>query len=105
MRQHKPINPFNVVLLVVGVLFVVTACGYSVMAVKGAHPLEAGQETESGQRLLGLLDEHGFTALMVELAVLAVATFAAIATDDYWARRGAAQRESTADKLPGDEDQ
>jgi len=30
--------------------------------------------------------QHGETALMTELAILAVCTFAAIGTDDYWQR-------------------
>jgi hypothetical protein len=33
------------------------------------------------------MSRHGNAALMTELAILAVGTFGAIATDDYWQRR------------------
>jgi hypothetical protein len=45
------------------------------------------------------MEEYGFLALMVELALLAIATFAAIATDGLWAQRSTvstALREPTA---------
>jgi hypothetical protein len=32
------------------------------------------------------VDEHGFSVMMVELGLLAITTFAAIATDEYWSR-------------------
>jgi hypothetical protein len=33
------------------------------------------------------MSDHGTVALLTELGVLAVCTFGAIATDDYWQRR------------------
>jgi len=90
-NQPKPINPFNIVLLVVGVLFVVTACGYSVLTVKASHPFEASEATASGEWLLNLLDQYGFAALMTELVILAFTAFAAMGTDEYWTRRASAK--------------
>ncbi len=90
MGKRKPVNPFYVLLVIAGVVFCVTASAYGVMTVKGLHPEIAGEQSASGQRLLAWLDEHGFRLLMGELAVLAVFTFAAIGTDDFWSRRVAA---------------
>ena len=55
------------------------------MMVRGMNPLLEEPVQES--RLVQFLHENGFQALMVELAVLAIATFGAIGTDDYWNRR------------------
>jgi len=38
----------------------------------------------SGGGLTQFFQDHGFSALMIELAVLALATFGAIATDEMW---------------------
>lgn len=46
-----------------------------------------GQKDPSSQRFVEVVDQYGFAALMIELGVLAGATFAAIATDEYWTRR------------------
>jgi hypothetical protein len=86
MGKRRPANPFYVLLVIAGVVFCVTASAYGVMTVKGLHPDIAAQQGASGLLLLAWLDEHGFRLLMGELAVLAVFTFAAIGTDDYWSR-------------------
>jgi len=90
--QPKPTNPFYVVLLIAGVFFVVTACSYFVMTIKGRDMSLSGQEDPSSQRFVEIVDRYGFAALMIELGVLAGATFAAIGTDEYWTRR--AEREA-----------
>jgi hypothetical protein len=41
------------------------------------------------------MEQYGFTALMVELGLLAAATIAAIGTDDYWTRRAAAANDKS----------
>lgn len=99
MPRNKPLNPFNVVLLLVGIAFVLTACGYSVMTVRAAQFSQSASEAPAGSGLIDLLDKHGLTALIVELGVLAAATFAAIATDGYWARRGDDRASSQADEV------
>ncbi len=71
-------NPFYVALLLVGTVFCMTAIAYVVMIVVRAkspvadHPLIAFM-AESGDRLL-----------LIELAILAVATFAAIGADGWF---------------------
>ena len=86
--SRKPTNPFYFVLLVAGVIFVVTACSYLVMTIKGRDTSLGRQEDPSSKRFVEIVDRYGFAALMIELGVLAGATFAAIATDEYWTRRG-----------------
>lgn len=46
-----------------------------------------GQDDPTSKRFVEIVDRYGFAALMIELGVLAGATFAAIATDEYWTRR------------------
>jgi hypothetical protein len=90
--QSKPTNPFYIVLLIAGVTFVVTACSYLVMIVNARDMSLGGQEAPSNKRFVEIVDRYGFAALMIELGVLAGATFAAIGTDEYWTRR--AEREA-----------
>jgi hypothetical protein len=88
-KPLKTANPFYPVLLIVGLVFAVTACAYGVMAVNFLSPAQVMENAPEGG-LLAFLDRHGMTLLLSELGVLAVVTFAAIATDDYWTRRAAA---------------
>src|SRR5688572_19450682 len=78
-------NPFYGVLVVVGVMFVMTASAYFVMTLRDAKA-ESSDEMKN-HPLLVFVERHGSTALVAELAILGVATFAAIGTDDYWERR------------------
>ena len=91
--SRKATNPFYVLLVLVGVLFFVTASAYGVMMVQQLHVRDLPDEGPAGRPLLRWLDEHGAVLLLSELAVLGLATAAAIGTDQYWARRAA---------LPGD---
>ncbi|MBC8354784.1 MAG: hypothetical protein H8E66_22620 [Planctomycetes bacterium] len=97
--QPKPTNPFYIVLLIAGVLFVVTACSYFVMTIKGRDASFGGREDPSSKRFVEIVDRYGFAALMIELGVLAGATIAAMATDEYWTRRA----EFEARHQPNDE--
>jgi hypothetical protein len=91
-RSEKFANPFYGLLLAAGIAFVITATAYGVMAFRDrdAHLVTAGpaQAAASDEHpLMAWMREHGQTALLGELAALAVCTFAAIGTDDYWQRR------------------
>ncbi len=88
-------NPFYVVLLLVGVVFVVTACAYCVMAFTGAKGVKV---SESGSQLLVFLDRRGGLLLGVEVLVLAVASFAAMATDSFWSRRAEHRQKNSPDE-------
>jgi hypothetical protein len=82
VARRKAINPFYVALLPVGVVFAVTACAYVVMIMRGRDPQRA---PETG--LVALMAERGVMIMAVELAILAVLTGLAIASDDYWTGR------------------
>jgi len=82
MPQKQPVNPFYSALVVVGVLFAITACAYGVMTVRGLEPRNAD---EGG--LIGFLDAYGVWVMLAELLVLGILTVAAIGTDEYWTRR------------------
>lgn len=90
-QSNKFFNPFYGLLVVAGVLFVVTAVAYGVMYVCELH----GAPSVGEHPLLVWLQRHGDAALVVELLLLAVATFGAIGTDNYWQRR-AHEREEEA---------
>jgi len=98
MPQTKPTNPFYAALLVVGVVFAITACAYCVMTVRGLEP----RPDEQG--LMGVMSQHGLTILVVELVLLGVLTFAAIGTDEYWTRQaaGVGSRESGVGNREGE---
>ena len=78
-------NPFYVVLLVIGCLFLLTTLSYAVMTVQGLDP-DALPVTPSARLFTEVVDTYGFVALMIELAALGATTVAAIATDQYWLR-------------------
>jgi hypothetical protein len=83
----KAFNPFYPLLVVAGLAFAITACAYGVMTVKMLQPAGAAEVRALGGGLLYFMDRHGLWLLVGELALLAVLTFAAIGTDDYWTRR------------------
>ena len=108
MSPPKTTNPFYVLLILVGIAFAITACAYGVMTVRGLDPAAGLNDGEAGGKLLAFLDDHGFTLMIVELALLAVLTFGAIATDEFWARRAAKRSdpestETTEGPRDGDE--
>ena len=83
--RKKHVNPFYIVLVVAGLVFLLTACAYGVMAVKelrSPHTLAA--QVEADASFVEFMDQHGPKAMLIELAILGVATFAAISTDRYW---------------------
>lgn len=97
------VNPFYALLMVAGTVFVLTAIPYWFMCLREANATPAWLQPEAKQvatdtsadpaakaPLFDWLRVHGLTALLVELGVLGLATFAAIGTDDYWERRAAA---------------
>jgi hypothetical protein len=92
-RPRKIVNPFFLLLGIVGAAFVVSAFVYGVMAVRLTHAAGSWAEGESGHPLLMFFRENGTAVLIAELVLLALLTVAAIWTDEFWARR--AQRRRT----------
>lgn len=83
----RAINPFYVLLVIVGVAFLITACAYGVMTIKQMRVEGSDADNGSSASFVQFVDEHGFALLMWEIALLALATVAAIATDEFWSRR------------------
>ncbi len=81
MPKTKPKNPLFILLLIVGTIFALTACGYGAMAVRMSRTdqLTAGDQ---------FFDAYGMWIMLGELAALTILTFAAILTDDYWTSVG-----------------
>jgi len=97
-RSRKSANPFYVLLILAGLSFAMTTTAYVVMAFRDAH---ARAELVSGKAMVAEREEHplmqwmhryGNPALLTELGLLAVCTFAAIGTDSYWQRRAELRR-------------
>ncbi len=89
--RKKAVNPLYPVVVLSGIAFTLTACAYGILMVRTQNPRNAGSVQDSP--LLMFLDKHGFLLLMIELAVLTLASVAAMATDDYWAaRRGSSRK-------------
>jgi integral membrane sensor domain MASE1 len=86
-KGKQATNPFYVVLVLVGILFFVTACAYGVMAFRADRLGRAAQQDAPSSGLMGFLQQRGGQVLAGELLLLGVATFAAIASDSYWSAR------------------
>jgi nicotinamide riboside transporter PnuC len=80
---RKASNPFYVVLMVVGVAFVLTACAYGWSSWLKLDP----QHFDRNADFVELMDRYGVIVMIVELVLLTVLTFLAIGTDDFWERR------------------
>jgi len=86
VARSKPFNPFYALLVMLGIVFLLTACAYCVMAFKAVSP-QTGGESASARGMLEFLQAYGGWALAGEVVALAIATIAAMATDSYWTRR------------------
>lgn len=86
--SQKFANPFYGLLLVAGIAFAITATAYVVLAYRDRDmAANVASDPAEDHPLMMWMREHGQTALIGELAALAVFTVGAIATDDYWQRR------------------
>jgi putative exporter of polyketide antibiotics len=94
-RSRKFVNPFYSLLLAAGIAFALTATAYVVMSFRDvqAARVHLAQEREpsdiphADHPLMLWMREHGEATLLTELGLLALCTFGAIGTDDYWQRR------------------
>ena len=93
-KKTAGVNPFYVLLVLIGIAFTLTACAYGVMAFKVVRTKERAAEQPAGAALLTYLDEHGAQLMAVEVALLALCSFGAMATDRYWIRRDASRRDA-----------
>lgn len=100
MARKKPINPFYVVLVIVGAAFAITASAYGVTAMRALRTDSASATAPSESSLTPFMANHGNNLLLGELVILAIATVAAISTDDYWTRRAKLSNESSSENKP-----
>ena len=84
-KAKAPVNPFYVLVVVFGVVFVITACAYGTMAYRAIAPAVDAQAR--GQGLMGFLDRFGVQLLSIELAVLGAASLGAMWLDQVRSRR------------------
>jgi hypothetical protein len=86
-KRKQPFNPFYAALILVGVAFTITACGYALMMLRATRPDSSDSSETSvaveAAGLMTLLDERGMEILGVEVLLLAVATAGAIGLDQY----------------------
>jgi hypothetical protein len=90
-RPHR--NPFYALLGIVGFLFAITASSYCVFVLRGIRPESRAAAPHAFERLM---DRHGTALLAGQLAVLAVATFGAVAVDHVAGERERKAREAAA---------
>jgi hypothetical protein len=83
-KQRQPFNPFYAALVIVGVAFTITACGYAVMMVRAARPSDSTAASNGG--LMALLEKRGMEIMGLEVLLLAVATVGAIGLDQWRSR-------------------
>lgn len=88
-KPKEPVNPFYAALLVLGILFSITAIAYFVMTLRGVAPAVTEEESHP---LMTFLDTHGVSLMGGELALLAVATVGAMWLDGVRYRRQQAER-------------
>ena len=80
-KAKEPANPFYVLVIMLGVVFLVTACGYGTMTYRAIAP---GAPRDGGPHpLMAFLDRYGMELMGGELALLAGATFGAIWLDRF----------------------
>ena len=97
---RPPRNPFYALLGIVGFLFTITAAAYCVSVLRGIQP--AGGKAGGGEphALDRLMDDHGTMILVVEIALLAVATVGAIWVDHVAGERIRRERAAQQTGLP-----
>jgi hypothetical protein len=96
---RKRFNPFYALLGSVGFLFTITACMYCLSVLRGIRPTDPAAPPHA---LETLMDRYGTPLLAGQLAVLAVATFGAVAVDHFAGERS--RRERAAARRADDDD-
>jgi hypothetical protein len=88
-RTKEPLNPFNFLCAVLGVVFTVTACAYGLYMLRTTRGLGTGvADAEQGEHpLMSLMDRYGIMVLGIELALLIAVSLAAILLDHYRGKR------------------
>ncbi len=88
--RRKLFNPFYPVLGIVGFAFTITACMYCLSVLRGIRPTDP---TTAPHALETLMDRYGTPLLAGQIAMLAIATFGAVALDHFEGERVKRERE------------
>ena len=84
MSIKKWKNPFYALLIPAGAAFCLTGFAYGLMAFQEVNAGRSAIEQTADHPLFLWLQAHGTSAMLIELAVLAVLTVGAIGTDSWW---------------------
>ena len=91
-KPREPVNPFYVLLAIVGFAFVITACAYATMLYRATTAAAAGDLGAAG--LMAFVDAYGMRVLAIELCLLGAFTFGAMWLDQYRSRQGRIENQS-----------
>jgi len=85
-NKRRGFNPFYLLVVIAGIAFTLTASAYGVMAFRAFSTSNSPQAdaATSGERLMALLDRRGLEIMGIELAILGVASVAAMSSDKWW---------------------
>ena len=97
--RRKRANPFYAVLGIVGFAFTITACMYCLSVLRGIRPTDPAAPPHA---LETLMDRYGTPLLAGQIAVLAVATFGAVALDHFEGERVKREREAARQAVHSD---
>jgi Tfp pilus assembly protein PilE len=92
MPRPRP-NPFYAILGIVGFLFTITASSYCLFVLRGVRRESLSTAPHALEQLM---DRHGITLLVGQIAVLAVATVGAVAIDHFEGERQKRDREQAS---------
>jgi hypothetical protein len=90
MKPSRP-HPLYFLVAALSIVFTVSACAYGVMSFKARGSEAYSNEKDAG--LMRLMREHGGKVLGAEIAALALAAFAAMASDARRERHSATTRD------------
>ena len=89
-KRKEPLNPFYVILVIIGVAFVVTACAFTLLLLQQNRTTAAGEFFTSNP-LMRLVRDRGMTIMAMEVALLGIASLGAMWLDSHRSRHEVAQ--------------
>jgi hypothetical protein len=79
VKAKEPANPFYILVIILGVVFLITACGYGTMTYRAIAP--GVPRDGSPHVLMEFLDRYGVQLMAGQLVGLATASFGAMWLD------------------------
>ena len=84
-HRKEPINPFYIILIVVGVVFVITACAFTLLLLQQNRTTSSGAFSGSSP-LMQFLRDRGMLLMGVEVIALGLASAGAMWLDSWRSR-------------------